>query len=138
MAERYLGIASLDEQHDALLGLIKAFQLAILGRRPREEIRTIAETALGAVRAHFRYDEALCEQSGYPGIAEHNFQHQHLLLNATALTEDALDSRHSPDVINENLELLRGLFVAHVAHDDRALADHLAARAAKPDSAPLG
>jgi hemerythrin-like metal-binding protein len=136
--ERTLGIAPLDEQHDALLGLINAFQLAILGHRPLEEIRTIAETALGALRAHFRYEEALCEQSGFPGAAEHNFQHQHLLLNATSLTEDALESRHSPDVINENLEILRGLFFSHVGRDDRALVEHLAARGAEPDSTPLG
>ena len=136
--ESTLGIASLDEQHEALGGMLGAFQLAIAARRQQHEIRAIIDTALAASRAHFQFEEALMEKSGYAGTSEHRFEHERIMLSVATLTKDALEGRYSLDVINENLEILRGLFVAHIARDDHALADHLAARGAKPDSTPLG
>ena len=138
MVESKLGVASLDEQHEALGGMLGAFQLAIAARRQQHEIRAIIDTALAASHAHFQFEEAVMEKSGYAGTSEHRFQHERMMLSVATLTQDALEGRYSPDVINENLELLRGLFVAHIARDDRALADHLAAQGAEPDSALLG
>ena len=138
MVESKLGIASLDKQHEALGGMLGAFQLAIAARRQQHEIRAIIDTALAASRAHFQFEEALMEKSGYAGTSEHRFEHERMMLTVATLTHDALEGRYSQDVIDENLELLRGLFVAHIARDDRALAEHLAAREAKTDSAPLG
>lgn len=120
-----LGIASLDEQHADMLGLLNAFQLAVAGRRSRDEIRMMADTALAAVRAHFRYEDALCDKSSYPRADEHRFQHEQLLFSASQLAEDAYEGRCNPDELSENIDLLRSLYMAHVVRDDRALADHL-------------
>ena len=120
-----LGIASLDEQHETMSGALTAFQLAIAALRSREEIHAIIETAQAGVRAHFQYEEALMVKSGYAGTAEHRFEHQRIMLTITALMGDALAGRHSPDVLNENGDLLRSLFLSHIARDDLVLSRHL-------------
>lgn len=121
----HLGIASLDEQHADMLGLLNAFQLAVASRRPRDEIHMMADTALAAVRAHFRYEDALCDKSSYSRADEHRFQHEQLLFSASQLAEDAVEGRRSPDELSANIDMLRSLYMAHVVRDDRALANHL-------------
>lgn len=127
MADKHapLGIVSLDEQHDALGGMLGAFQLAIAARQQQHEIRTIVDTALAAVRAHFQFEETLMAKSGYAGAPEHRFEHERIMLTVTTLTHDALNCRYSPDVLNENSDLLRSLFRAHTASEDLALSRHL-------------
>ena len=120
-----LGIASLDEQHEAMSGDLTAFQLAIAARRPRDEIRAIVETAQAGVRAHYRYEEALMVKSGYAATAEHRFEHQRIMLTITALMGDALEGDRSPEILNENGDLLRSLFLSHIGRDDLALSQHL-------------
>lgn len=126
MEKRFqLGISALDEQHEALVGMLNAFQLAVAARRPADELSTIADTALVALRAHFQYEEALMAKSAYPAAAEHRFQHERLTLSAASLIHDALDSRQSPDILTENLDLLQMFALSHIRREDRALAEHL-------------
>ena len=123
--ESYLGIASLDEQHEALGGMLGAFQLAITARRQQHEIRTIVDTALAAIRAHFQFEEALMAKSGYADAPQHRFEHERMMLTVATLTRDALESRFSPEVLNENGDLLRALFHSHTTSEDLALSRHL-------------
>lgn len=125
-----LGIAALDAQHEALVGMLGAFQLAVAARRQQDEINTIIEAALAAVRAHFQYEEALMVKSAYAATPEHHFEHERVMLFVATLTRDALEGRSTPEVLAENGELLRGLLRDHIASDDRALADHLHSLAA--------
>lgn len=120
-----LGIASLDEQHVAMSADLTAFQLAIAAHRPPDEIRAIVETVLAGVRAHFQYEEALMVKSGYAATAEHRFEHQRIMLTITALMGDALEDRHSLEVLNESGDVLRALFLSHIARVDLALSQHL-------------
>jgi hemerythrin-like metal-binding protein len=120
-----LGIASLDEQHEALGNMLGAFQLAVATRRQQREIRAMVDAALAAVHAHFQFEEALMAKSGYAGAPEHHFAHERMMLAVTTLTHDALDSSYSPDALNENGALLRSMFHAHIANDDLALSRHL-------------
>jgi hemerythrin-like metal-binding protein len=127
MADKHapLGIVSLDEQHEALSCMLGAFQLAIAARQQQHEIRAIVDTALAAVRAHFQFEEALMAKSGYARACEHRFEHERMMLAVATLTHDALDCCYSPDVLNENGDLLRSLFYAHITHEDLALSRHL-------------
>ena len=119
------GIASLDEQHEAMSGDLTAFQLAIAAGAPRDEIRAVVETVLAGVRAHFQYEESLMVKSGYAAAAEHRFEHQRIMLPITALMGDALEGRHGPEVLNESGDVLRALFLSHIARIDLALSQHL-------------
>lgn len=124
MAPR-LGISSLDEQHDALGSMLKAFQLVVTSRRPDVEVCTVISAALAAIRAHFQQEEALMATSGYGAAEAHRFEHQRLMLAVASLTADALEKRRAPEVLAENGDLLRALFCDHIGRDDHALAEHL-------------
>jgi hemerythrin-like metal-binding protein len=120
-----VGVTSIDEQHQALLAMLNAFKFAITSHQSKKEVRAIVDPALDAVRAHFAHEEALCNRCGYPEASEHHFKHEQILLNVTSLTDDALTGKNPPEVLSEHLEVLREMFLAHIAQDDRRLAMHL-------------
>jgi hemerythrin-like metal-binding protein len=120
-----LGIADLDEQHRAMGGMLRAFQLAITKRRPDHELRTLIDTAMAALCAHCRHEEALMARYGYRDAPAHRLEHERLVLAATAFTEDVLHHRLTPDVLLEHGDVLRTLFASHIDCIDRALANHL-------------
>jgi hemerythrin-like metal-binding domain len=121
-----IGIATLDEQHLEMGGMLRAFQIAIMRGRPAAEVRAMVESSLAALCAHCRHEEALMEKSAYPEAAAHRLDHERLVLAAAAYSEDVLHHRQPPEVLNEHGDLLRSIFVAHMDRDDRALAQHLA------------
>jgi hemerythrin-like metal-binding protein len=120
-----LGIASLDEQHEALVGMLEAFQLVVTSRRPDAEVCAVISTALAAIRAHFQHEEDLMAQSGFADAEAHRFEHQRLMLAVASLTSDALEKRRAPEILAENGDLLHELFRDHIGREDRALAGHL-------------
>lgn len=120
-----IGIATLDEQHLEMGGMLRAFQFAIVRCRPLAEIREMVESSLAALCAHCRHEEALMEKSAYPEAAAHRLDHERLVLAAAAYSEDVLHHRQPPEVLNEHGDLLRAMFIEHMDRDDRALAQHL-------------
>lgn len=120
-----IGIATLDEQHLEMGGMLRTFQIAIIRGRPATEIRAMVDTSLAALCAHCRHEEALMAKSNYSDAAAHRLDHERLVLAAAAFAEDMLHHRQPPEVLNEHGDLLRSMFIAHMDRDDRALAQHL-------------
>jgi hemerythrin-like metal-binding protein len=120
-----VGISALDEQHRAMGDMLRAFRLAAGNGRPSNELREMIETAMAALRAHCRHEEALMANSAFADAPAHRLDHERLMLAATAFTEDVLHHRLAADVLHENGDLLRDLFVAHMNRFDRDLAQHL-------------
>lgn len=120
-----IGIPTLDKQHRAMAGMLRAFRKAIAQRRPGAEVRALVDHALAALCAHCRHEEVLMAESAYPHATAHRLDHERLVLAAVAFTEDAMHHRLPPEVLHEHGAVLRALFAAHMDRDDRALAGHL-------------
>jgi hemerythrin-like metal-binding protein len=120
-----LGIAALDDEHLAMAGMLRAFQIALTKRRPDHELRSLIDRSMALLCAHYRHEEALMAKSAYSGAPAHRLEHERLVLAAIALSEEVLHHRLAPDVLIEHSNVLRSLFIAHMNCEDRALADHL-------------
>jgi hemerythrin-like metal-binding protein len=123
--EPKVGIASLDEQHHTLMAVLDAFQAAVVSRRSKNHLRAVADLGLEYLKGHFAHEEELGACTGCLKAAGRCFQHRHLMLNATSLANDALNGTNPPEVLDENVDLLRQMFLNHVAEQDSAPADHL-------------
>ncbi|MBX6419761.1 MAG: hemerythrin family protein [Nevskia sp.] len=85
MRSRAVLSATLDpeREHAELLALLAAFRDAVAaGRRPAELV-PIFEQALDFARLHFRHEEQVMAQAGYPGLAAHRAEHDRLLAEVT-------------------------------------------------------
>jgi diguanylate cyclase (GGDEF)-like protein/hemerythrin-like metal-binding protein len=82
------GHRTIDEQHILLFDLSNALFSAALGGRPAAVVEERLETLLTHAERHFRDEERLLEQVGYPGLAEHRRIHAGLLATARNLQQE--------------------------------------------------
>jgi hemerythrin len=81
-----IGIGSIDEQHKKLVDALNQLNDAVHEDSPSYRIEYILDFLLEYVRSHFRYEETLFEDYGFPNqdahIAEHRaFSHRILEMN---------------------------------------------------------
>lgn len=121
-----LGVALMDREHGALEALFNEFEQCFSSDTQINRAIVLAGEALALGNEHFAHEEALMEATGYPGIAEHKFQHRNLRLQFTTLADDTIGNirRHDPVTI-EHLDLLRHLLLEHISGPDGALAAYL-------------
>lgn len=72
------GVESIDEQHQALVGLIATLQRAMAEARVKEEVGEIVENLVFYTRYHFAWEEQWLDQHGFKGLAAHMAEHERL------------------------------------------------------------
>lgn len=120
-----LQVAAINEDQHTLMGILNAVQCAIAAPRPKDDRCVVADLGLASLRARFALEEELGERTGYPQTAEHQFKHRHLMLTVTSLIHDVLSRSTPPEIQDENIALLRQVFLNHIAEDDQPLSLHL-------------
>ncbi len=134
-----LGIQLLDEQHkllaDCLNRVVRQCSCVENGEeRDREKLgRRLGELLdelYAKARQHFKKEEALMLERGYPGYASHQREHVMLLaeLKSTFLTQFEQGCRHMDPAV---FKALKSWFIVHVIRSDREFADFLRNRAAQ-------
>lgn len=118
MALLRLEVPVIDEQHNHLLGLVCGFDPA----DPSDKARLLLMEILRYTREHFRMEEELMTEAGYPHLAGHRNLHDDLLKEAVRFAVRDLSSRL---VRQEFHDFLRDWLTNHVLQADRALADFL-------------
>lgn len=114
------GIASIDAQHKQLFDLAASFS------GNGDDIRVIKTLVILSqyIREHLREEEALLEESAYPGLAGHRQLHRQFREMLAALLESA--RRMSLDEIASAVQrLINGWFYQHILTVDAAYVDHL-------------
>lgn len=117
------GHARIDFEHKLFLDLLRHFSEARAERAaPERLLRILEEVALFA-RFHFKSEENLMADTGYPELIEHREQHRRLvneLSNNLAGLEIQLYQAERVE------QFLGRWFVEHVTHDDSRIARYLA------------
>ena len=70
-----MGIVAIDHQHMALLDHINRLSAAVNHAINETEIKEVIAFLEDYVQIHFKAEESLMDQSGYPFTAEHKRQH---------------------------------------------------------------
>lgn len=117
-----VGIMSIDEEHQLLLGLIQKLNLASRSSE-REVISGVLNELIDYTVKHFRHEEELLQKYHYPDVEKHIWEHQELTDKVLAMQKE---KRY---LVKENFSaLLREWLKHHIVETDRKYADFLAAQ----------
>jgi hemerythrin len=120
------GNARIDFEHKIFLDLLRHFSEARAARATSERLLRILEEVALYARFHFRSEENLMQDAGYPDLVEHREQHRRLvneLSNNLAGLEIQLYQAERVE------QFLASWFIDHVTIDDVRVGRHLAATA---------
>jgi len=121
-----LGIPGVDREHQELAQLFNqvAKLYACAGEKRMTGNAEVAEELVGLlnemgehVRSHFRNEEALMRESGYPELEDHSFEHASLLAEYAELLRE-LESQGLGCLDTETLGSLKTWLIGHVANAD--------------------
>ena len=82
-----VGVAEIDAQHAALIGLVNRLHQAMLQREARETLDAIIAELVEHTQQHFAYEEQLMSQTRYPEYAAHKADHDKLMQHIIDLAE---------------------------------------------------
>jgi hemerythrin len=74
-----VGVAKFDDDHRQLVDLINELHDAMSHGRGSAALESVLDRVLDYSRAHFKSEEDLMREHGFPGLEEHAADHQKLL-----------------------------------------------------------
>jgi hemerythrin len=121
--EYSVGIESIDVQHKKLLGLINSLQTAVNYKTGEAFEREALDELVGYTRTHFKYEEDMMEQNGYPDFTTHRAEHELMI----ARVEEVLKQyQQDQDAAMQNaIDFLRGWLINHINGTDKQYSSFL-------------
>lgn len=118
------GVAELDELHEDLTAVIGDLGDAVLRGADEELLRDAAEELYDLAQHVFGVEENRMDEHGYARAAEHKAAHAAIMRDCAAPLLDYADGEG--DLTCALLDDLAARWTAHLAGEDRALAEALA------------
>lgn len=116
-ADLEVGSPAMDRQHRQLLDIINRYEEALGRKAGRRALVAIFEEVADYARVHFRDEEALMAQHGFPGLERHRAMHRQLL---DRVTESLLLLRAGqPGIAEQIQDFLKTWLTAHIMGLDR-------------------
>ena len=116
-----LGISIIDEQHRGLISTINSLYYFIQAGRGNETIDPTMIMLKQYTNVHFRTEEALMAEAGYPAIQEHIALHRELSGKTMRFSID-VNRSDDPDIL---LKFLKEWWLGHINKEDRKYAPFL-------------
>ncbi len=109
-----VGEPSLDNQHKKILALVSEVYEAVERRDDDAAVRRVLKELSRYALTHFRYEEQLMRDCGYPHVAEHSALHEEFRQRARAWEAEAnlLTAR-------DLLLFLKQWWVGHIQSEDK-------------------
>jgi len=111
----------IDAQHEAIFRIAMEVVETWQSRGDLDRLKGLAEKLANVLGAHFRYEERLLAEVGYPKLDEHKTEHA-VMLDELKIIRDRLDgmahgsAQLAPGFIVHNYVL--GVTVGHICHSD--------------------
>lgn len=126
--ELEVGSPAMDQQHKQLIDIINRYHDALARKAPRGELVAVFEEVADFARYHFRDEENLMAQHGFPGLDRHRIIHRQLV---DRVTELLLQLRAGQTGIAEQIQyFLKSWLTAHIKGIDRQYQPFVQAKAA--------
>ncbi len=94
LTNRYLiGIKQIDTQHQVLVDLLNKLHKAILTKGSEEEVKDIINQFVDYTVYHFKEEEILMMNNGYPKLQSHIKIHEKIVANVSKVLKDFENSR---------------------------------------------
>lgn len=122
------GIASIDSQHQKLVGLVNDLYDSMTQNRGREATGKILAQLIEYTVSHFAHEEQYFAKTAYPDTAAH--LHEHQLLKTQVGDFSKKYAAGQATVNAELMNFLRTWLVNHIMQSDKKYAPHLKAKGA--------
>jgi hemerythrin len=120
---------AIDEDHKRLIAIINGFERA---HATKWDLSTTLDDLKAYTLRHFRREEDLQREVGYPGAAAHKLEHDRLVVRLGEIIAEfeAASGGDLPTVAAHTSTLLADWLIQHIIRHDLALRPLLAARRA--------
>jgi hemerythrin len=126
-----LGHAVVDAEHRRLFDLINDFHYSFLTSRDLGEVRRLLNALVRYSETHFRNEEQLMAEAGYPDLERHKEIHAGLFETIFVLQEKL--EAGAVKMESETVAFLRTWLTEHITEEDKAFGRFLAGQHESPD-----
>jgi hemerythrin len=117
-----VNVASIDEQHKILIGLINKLHDAMSSGQGKAVRSTVLTELAAYTRTHFSYEESLMARAIYPNLTTHRTLHRDLVARISSL-ESRMETGAS--IAIETMTFLRNWLVEHIQQEDKGYSECL-------------
>ena len=116
--DRYkVNVRLFDEQHQTLVGLINKLHRSMKTRQAGSTMGQILAELVSYTKTHFKAEEDAMRKHGYPGLAEQQQQHKHLI-QQVAETQKKMASGNIM-LSMEVMDFLKNWLIKHIQGSDK-------------------
>ncbi|MDD5586927.1 MAG: bacteriohemerythrin [Alphaproteobacteria bacterium] len=119
-----VGIAALDDEHKRLFALFHEIHNAIQENHGPGVLNKIVKGLIAYTLTHFRHEEDLFAQTGYPGAAAHQKEHQELSRRVHDIQAKCRFGP-TPELAREVFGFLQFWLSSHVLQSDKKFGPYL-------------
>jgi hemerythrin-like metal-binding protein len=118
-----VGIESIDRQHRKLVGMINNLQTAVDYSTGEEFERSALDDLVDYTRTHFKYEEGLMEEHGYPDFEAHRAEHERMIVHVEEVLETYLQDKDN--AMKKATAFLRAWLINHINGTDQQYSQFL-------------
>ena len=115
--EYSVGIESIDTQHKKLLDLINSLQTAVNYKTGQKFEQDALDELVDYTKTHFKYEEGLMEQNGYPDFKAHRAEHELMITRVEEVLNHYQRDRDS--AMQNAIDFLRNWLINHINGTDQ-------------------
>ena len=125
-----VGVPSLDDQHKKMLGLLNQLHDGMMAGKDKMVLGEVLKTLIASTTIHFKYEEDVLAQAGYPDGVAHRAEH-------AELTRQIQNIRREYETIGPSamtipvMSFLKNWLTAHILGADMKYRPHLIAKGVK-------
>jgi hemerythrin len=122
-----VGFEEVDQDHKKLVEIVNSLDEAVSGEPNSDLLKGIFAELLSYTQWHFRHEERLMQNCGYPDFFVHKEAHEDLLGQASELNEKFQGGDAS--VPQSLLPFLKDWLTKHILETDKKMGEYLAQKA---------
>ncbi len=119
-----VGIASIDKEHQKLVGLLNDFYDAVQSGKGKESLASLLAALVDYTKIHFANEEKLFAKTAYPEAAAHKKSHDDLTKQVLEVQKKYATGASTTLAI-EALNFLKNWLLTHIQGDDKKYGPHL-------------
>jgi len=127
--EYSVGIESIDLQHRKLIGLINQLQTAVDYSTGESFEREALDELVDYTVTHFRYEEDLMEEHGYPDFEAHRAQHDDMVKKVSEVIEKYKNNQDN--AMKDATAYLKNWLINHINGTDKQYSQFLIGKGVK-------
>ena len=129
-SDRYsVGIATIDSQHQKLVGLVNQLYAAINNGSPDSVTAKVLDGLAAYTLSHFATEEGFMKRHAFPGYAQHKAEHDGLVAQVKKLQQGQKTGKAKISL--EVMTVLQTWLIGHIMGTDKKYTSHLLAAGVK-------